>query len=208
MTFEQPSKPGGFTLIEMVIAIGIFAIIAVICFATLNNFIDTRDQIAEKDQRLRQLQTLVAVVERDIRFVVNRPVRDPDDGDPHPALQSQSDDPAVPGEILRLTVSVPQLDSPIEQLTRVAYRLDGTDLYRVTWNVLDPVHDSETTERLLYKGLHDFAVRFYEKTKDSQTPGTSFNWIKENALPDAVELLITTDDSREYRRLLEVSRGA
>ena len=66
----------GFTLLEMVVAIGIFAIIATVSYTSLNQFLDTRDMLESRQDELTALQMTMTLLGRDVRFMLNRPVRD------------------------------------------------------------------------------------------------------------------------------------
>ena len=101
------TRTGGFTLLEMVVAIGIFAIIATISYVSLDRFIDTRNLVEERHDKLKSLQTTMTLMGRDMRFMVNRPVRD-GHGDPELALLSGDNIALEDGELLRLTTSRPE----------------------------------------------------------------------------------------------------
>ena len=69
-------KQSGFTLLEMVIAIGIFAIIGAISYVTLNQFLQTREVLVERNGQIRNLQRSFSLLERDIRYMTSRSIRD------------------------------------------------------------------------------------------------------------------------------------
>ena len=75
----------GFSLLEIIVAIAIFSIIASISYAALNQFLDTRDQLSEKHDQIRSIQTTMTVLGRDFRFMLDRSVRD-GFGDPEAAI--------------------------------------------------------------------------------------------------------------------------
>ena len=77
----------GFTLLELMIAITIFSVIATFVYAGLGVVLDTKQQTEQHLNRLAKLQLGLHLLQRDIEQAVNRPVRD-QYGDSLPALKS------------------------------------------------------------------------------------------------------------------------
>lgn len=70
----QHQRNKGFTLIEMVIAIAIFAIIAVAGYSSLSNFNHSSKQIEKTIDSLQDLQTFLTFVDRDFSQVFNQEI--------------------------------------------------------------------------------------------------------------------------------------
>ena len=66
----------GFTFIEVMVAVAIFGVISSICFAALSQYLKVREGIERSNREIQQLQRAFSLMERDLRFLVNRPVRD------------------------------------------------------------------------------------------------------------------------------------
>ena len=98
------TRENGFTLLEMVVAIGIFAIIASISYSSLTQFISARDMIESKQEELTALQMTMTLIGRDVRFMLNRPVRD-SYGDEESMLLSGEDLSLAENEFFRLTTA-------------------------------------------------------------------------------------------------------
>lgn len=192
-------RQAGFTLLEMVIAIGIFAVMSAVAYGSLNGFLDNRDRIEAKHKSLGEIQLALAFIERDVRFAVPRPVRD-DNGEPEGAFVVSSTSPIVAGEKLRMTTSVPRPPLPEtnkegedseestpagktaddnrsdQSLIRVAYRLEDGDLYRVVWNVLDRDSDSIEKKRRVIGDVDEFKVTALSINSETQKVDTSGTW--------------------------------
>ncbi len=200
------SAERGFTLLEMIVAIGIFAVVAAIAYGSLMRFLDTREWLAAKHAHLREVQLLFTLLERDVRYTVPRPVRD-GFGDPEGALVMAPDNPPVTGEILRLTVAEPDPRTPgIQRLRRIAWRLEDGEVARVSWNVLDRDVDSAESRRTVARGVTALSARVLTWS-DVEGLAEGAEWLDPDRLPDGVEFLLQTDSGRSYRRLLEVSNG-
>ncbi|MDH3694779.1 MAG: type II secretion system minor pseudopilin GspJ, partial [Gammaproteobacteria bacterium] len=127
----------GFTILEMAIAIGIFAIIAVISYGALIQFLDTRDKLSERHSDLRELQFLFSLMEQDFRFMTDRSVRD-EYGETELAVIAAPSNDLEEGELIRFTTALPDPNSQDwYQLQRVSWRLINGEIYRVSWPVLD-----------------------------------------------------------------------
>lgn len=196
----------GFTLLEMVIAIAIFAVIATVSYASLGQFLDTYDYLNQRGEKTKGLQQTFAMLAQDFHYSADRSVRD-EYGDREPAMMAGGQTSAEAGEVVRLTVSGPDLQVPTaSRLTRVAWRLDQGRLYRVTWAVLDRAQDSTAYSRLVLEGVDELELRFLTVDRDNQVQ-SSDEWSGSEGRPGAVEVLLTLSDSRQYRWLLEVGNG-
>ena len=65
----------GFTLLEMIVAVAIFAVMAGIAYSGLNHTIKTGKQVNESNQRLSELQFALSYFSRDWLQVTSRKVR-------------------------------------------------------------------------------------------------------------------------------------
>ena len=68
-------RTSGFTLLEMVVAVAIFAIMAAIAYTGLNHTIKIGSQVSESNQRLSELQFALSYFSRDWLQVSSRKVR-------------------------------------------------------------------------------------------------------------------------------------
>ena len=197
-------RQSGFTFIEVMVAVGIFAVIATICFATLSQYLRVTEVVAASDLELRQLQRMFTLIERDLRFMVNRPVRD-EYGDTEKAYISAG--VSTDGELFRISVSEPDIEAPgRSRIKRTAWRLEDGDLYRDSWAVLDRVQDTAAKSRLILSGVYQIEVINYQWS-DDQGVQQQFD-LDEFGLPYATELLISMDDENSYRRLFDLANGS
>lgn len=199
-------RNGGFTLLEMVVAIGIFAIIAAISYAALNNFLDTRAHIEEENEKLRRLQTTFVLLEEDLRYAVDRAVRN-GFGDAEPVFFGSPDAALAEGEHLRLTTVRPAPGSAkTHQITRVAWRLNDGELSRVTWGVLDRDIDSEEYQRRLMTNVDHVEFTFFSFDGQEQL-STVNEWTGGEALPAGVGVAILLEGEPVFQRIFQVAGG-
>lgn len=161
----------GFTLLEVLLAMAITAMVAVMAYAGLSTAINAASRHGEMVQRLVEVQTAIGWIVRDLRQSVDRPITDAR-GDLRPALIGSSGDDE---ELLELTHS--GWDNFRGQrrsaLQRVHYRLDADhNLWRDQWLVLDRIDDENNLQPIkLLKGVQSFKVQFLGA--DSQAQGQS-----------------------------------
>lgn len=170
----------GFTLLEVLLAMAITAMVAVMAYAALSTAIGAAERHGEMVQRLGEVQTAIGWIVRDLRQSVQRPVKDARD-DVRPALIGGNDDSE---ELLELTHS--GWDNPRGQrrsaLQRVHYRLDADhNLWRDHWLVLDRIDDEDHLQQVkLLTGVQSFKVRFLKgDTQNVSANPLGGEWIEQ-----------------------------
>jgi len=195
-TFPQ----SGFTLLELLVALAVFAVMSVIAYSGLRSVLLTQTDLEAETQRLTQVQMAFHFLERDIEQVVQRDIRD-EYGQPQPALQSGG----LGGQLITLTRA--GWDNPLGQqrasLERLAYRLEETRLLRLHWDSLDGGGPTKPQETVLLDQVKEVKVRFMdeEDTWQADWPPPSQDEAFQEILPRAVEVSVTLTDWGEITRL-------
>lgn len=196
----------GFTLLELMVALAVFSIMATAAYSGLRNVLFTRAAVEAQSQRLAAVQLAVFRVEQDIGQAVRRGIRD-EYGEAQAAMSG--------GELTddRLILTRAGWDNPLGQpradLQRVAYRLREGRLWRLHWDVLDRGGALEPRETLLLEKVRAFRTRFLEgdewRNEWPPTPTDDADRKKKlDVLPRAVEINLTLEDWGEITRLLLV----
>ncbi|MCY3814098.1 MAG: type II secretion system minor pseudopilin GspJ [Gammaproteobacteria bacterium] len=139
----------GFTLLEMLIALGVFAVIGVMSSQILSGIVDLSDTVRDRSEELEELQRAMFIISRDIEQMTRRPVRDAF-GDSTAAIIIG--EPLI--EFTRRGWQNP-LRSPRSELQRVAYTVADGDLVRQFWPLLDRGPDTEPIDQVLLQGVAD-----------------------------------------------------
>ena len=124
-----------FTLIEMLVALAVFAIMSALAYGTLSQTFTSAEILSARMDRLQAIQRTVRVVGQDFMQLSPRPVRN-ELGDGFSAALSTSFDSGFALELTRGGWSNP-IALPRGTLQRAAYRLEEDELIRYHWNVLD-----------------------------------------------------------------------
>jgi general secretion pathway protein J len=189
-----------FTLLEMIVAIGIFAVIAVVSYGSLNRFLDNRDVLQAEMTLMKDLQLAFSLLEQDMHFMSGRIVRD-EYGDPEPLLIVNSID--IAGELLRFTTARRSVSLPgVSTLQRTSYRWENGDFIRVNWLVLDRDQDAIESKQLLLSDAD--SVRVNVLTSDEESTQTASTWDSAEKLPDGIEWQIQMADGKQYRRVFDI----
>lgn len=147
----QPAA--GFTLLELLVALAIFSLIAVMAYNGLKVVLEQQAATEIQADALAELQKVYLLMQRDIEEVVPRPIRD-EYGDIQPALAG--------GDALQLTRG--GWSNPAgrlrSSLQRVGYAYEDGHLVRYSWAVLDRAQDSEPQRQPLIGDIEEMTIRY------------------------------------------------
>jgi general secretion pathway protein J len=73
----RPRRPSGFTLLELLVALFITAILFAMGYGALTEALNSRKEVEEQTARLTAVQQAMRIVEQDIELMQPRPARDP-----------------------------------------------------------------------------------------------------------------------------------
>ena len=225
----------GFTLLEILVALAIAALMFAMGYGAINQAITTRAALKQKQARLIELQTAVRVLEQDFVQLTPRPVRQPIGDEPaQPALQGSAGGTQTSGFVSSLgggssaaassTSGAPPLlaltrggwanptglQRPAEQ--RVAYFFENGTLRREYWYVLDPTLSSTTAKRDLLTKVKSVTFEYMDLTHTWQPQWPPSTVAGAQALesnlrirPMAVRVTIDTEDFGKIVRIFEVA---
>lgn len=202
-TSVQSTK--GFTLIELVVAMAVFAIMAAIAYSGLNNVLLARGQTEQHSKSLQQLQLAMNWIARDVEQTVDRGVRS-EYGEAQPALIGND----FEGWLIEFTRNGWRnpANHARSNLQRVAYGVREEKLIRAYWRVLDRAEDSKPLEHELLDGVKSVEVRYLGAGDEWSTswPPQTFGTEAPASLPRAVEFNVETKQFGKITRLLRVGR--
>jgi general secretion pathway protein J len=127
----------GFTLVELLVALVVFATMAALAYGGLRSVARTRGELAQKEDAFRDLVRTIDLLNRDLAESVPRPVRGAS-GQALPAFIGAPDHI----EFTRLGFANPQLEQR-SNLERVLYEFDDRSLKRGRFAVLDRAGDTQ-----------------------------------------------------------------
>jgi general secretion pathway protein J len=152
------STQRAFTLVEILIALVIFSILAVIVAIGLHSSLTTYQKVKTKAECFSQLQVALTVMERDVMQAVPRSIVGYDDL-MVPALHGRKNGFGV----TRGGFINPNAVETRSTLQRITYKYQNHQLIRLTWPVLDQVKDSKPAERILLAGVDQLSFQYIDE---------------------------------------------
>ncbi len=195
----------GFTLIEVLVASVIFAIIMSIAFQSIRSATRQRDSIAETMDRFKEVQRAVQIMTRDLAQLQPRSVRDIIGNDRVPALTTGGDFGGI-----ELTTGGWNNPARLQRsvLQRVGYQVEEDILYRVQWPVLDRTQGTLPLRRPLLEKIVALQMRFFDATGEDSEDWPPLagggNQTGFAARPRAIEFTFELEDYGIISRLVEV----
>lgn len=202
ITNRESRRQTGFSLLELLVALAVFAALAAAAYGGLASVARTRGALATEQDRLAALVRAVSAFERDLRQAISRPVLG-NNGTPLQALVGASDSI----ELTRLGYANP-LAEPRSHLERVAWADERGVLRRARWAVLDRAPDSAPQWRDLLAGAGELRLRYLgcdAAWRESWPPRESACGDEgATSLPRAVEFRFAPKGLGEIRRVVEL----
>ena len=193
----------GFTLLELIVVLAIFAIFSVMAYGGLNSVLKTRVEVERAQDRLAEFQRTYLRLRDDLQQVLPRPARD-GYGEAQAALRGIDSPPSLeftrggwrnPASLKRST------------LERVRYRVEEQKLIRSNFRVLDQAQDSKANDAVLLTDVQSMTLRYLDPDQQWRT-----RWPQDSAdlnaarqpPPLAVEITLETRDRGELKFLFKV----
>ena len=198
----------GFTLLELLVAIGIFALISAIAFGTLIKMLETRDRLDAERVFWRALSLTFLRIEDDLSQARNRPVRDIDGLTPinafipPPMNTGGLDEPVL--EFTRGGAAITG-DGNKSDLQRVGYRLKDGVLQRLVWPALDRAPGGPETkprEMTLLKNVEAFTPTLKDQAPTVPAGSTP---PPPSGQPRAIEILISIKGKGDFKRVFLIN---
>lgn len=202
----------GFTLVEILVAVAVAAILAAMAFTAMSQAMENRERVRQAQQRLIALQGTVRTLVQDFSQVAPRPVRMPvGEGYQAAVLGARSSDTASQVILTRAGWSNPA-GLQRSGLQRVRYEVRDGVLYRDYWTALDAQSEPQPVQRVLLEGVEAFTVRYmndgrqWQETWPPQQPGAQSEDLRFlRWRPVAVEITLQLADWGTITRLIEVT---
>ncbi|WP_101757511.1 type II secretion system minor pseudopilin GspJ [Oceanicoccus sp. KOV_DT_Chl] len=197
----------GFTLVEVLLAMVITSLIALLAYSGLSTSINAAEVHEKQARQIAEIQLPLTVIERDIRHAVARSIKD-EYGDTQAPLKGGAfnDYPLI---LTRSGWDNPR-QLPRSDLQRVRYYLQGDELWRESWSVLDRLSEADGQQRtLLLKSVENLQLAFLDSgSSSSQVSPIGGEWVDEwdnpSTLPRAIEIKLELENFGEVRRVYSI----
>ena len=196
---SQRRTPGGFTLVEALVAIAILGVVAVLAWRATATLTDSEARISGESRRWQQLDAVFARMEADMRHAVPREVRAPAAGASAAAWSAAPNDSAGDTQLVFSRAGPDSIDEPGTAGQRVGYRLRGRRLEVLYWSRLDDPSPAAPAAYTLVDGVLRFRVL---QLTDAGAWSARWPLAGQGALPRGVRIELTLDDGGVITRML------
>lgn len=194
------------TLLEILVALLIFTILAAAGYSGIHQGIAVQGQLQQQQQFWRRLESVMSLVEMDLEqtraLAPRAPVWDTI------AFRGFGDNrTGSETEFIRLTRGGHQsyLNTVASPYLRIGYRLEEGNLYRVNWPGLNLPDGVEAQVSELINGVTDISLRYLNNNQrwvDSWP--VRFTPEESAQIPAAVEIILYFDNETSFRRIFHV----
>ncbi len=191
----------GFTLMEMLVALGMFAIIGIMASQLLRQTIDVSDSLLLRGDRLVEIQRAMSLMSRDFHQIVGRSVRDEfGDSVGYVNLDTFGVFSATRTGWSNL------LNRPRSTLQRVEYFYNTGNLIRRYWPVLDRTEMSQPIDQELLLDVEDIEFAIIDNSGNEHLvwppeEGAVDQTTGDASRPIGIQLTMTIDPIGDVRRI-------
>lgn len=192
----------GFSLLELLVSLSVFALIAAIAYGGLNSILTMHEHTQQDNKRLAALQISFHRLAEDIAQFIPRTIQN-QYGDRLPALEG--DEQSLAFTRAGWANSRAQQRS---QLQRVHYYVDERQLWRSHWLHLDRAGDAEPREIPLLQQVEALEIRYLDHNNKWHSTWGKNNHNVLNPIPlqlKAIEIQMTLENWGKITRLFAIS---
>lgn len=192
----------GFTLIELVLVIGLFGLMSVMAYGGLRSVLTARESVEASLENLSKVQRAYWRLREDLQQLSPRPAKN-QFGQAEAALATELDGLMQFSRAGRRN----PLFAPRPGIERVEYRLEEDRFLRRSWRAVDRAPNAEPWEATLMEDVRELSWRFLDDAgswHDSWPPQSNAGTPNLEMLPRAVEMTL---DSRDLGELVWLFRG-
>lgn len=185
----------GFTLVELLIAISIFSIMAVIASTVLFTVFNARDKTTQHAVALSDLQIAFVLIEKDFMQIVNKPL-----------LTATKLQNPIEGLENSISFSRGGMINPLYKkqrstLSRVSYQLQSSKLLRNNIPALDSRQPIPTKPEVVLKEVTDLQFEYIDQNNAPQS-----QWLT-TSLPKAIRITIEHKQWGKLSQIYQISQS-
>jgi general secretion pathway protein J len=160
MRSAHPDREAGFTLVEMLVALATFGVLAVAGYRVLDTVLVTRERVTDDYRRWRAVARAVAWMERDLEAAAARPVRNAAAGIVAPVVGVEGLTQPAQAAITLTRGGGLDASGFAAPPSRIGYRVRDGALERLAWHALDQATQGEPAVAVVLSGVSRLGLRY------------------------------------------------
>lgn len=193
-----------FTLVELLVALAIFAILSGFAYRALGAMLESREALQQEARKWRDVSVFMGRLERDLSAVLDRTAKGASGTPLQPV--SSSIEVVTQREGLAITrAGAPLHENALAAPQRIGYRLSEGSIERLLWPSVDAAPRSTPTAVAVLGNVKGLAFRFLDARGEWRSqwglPGSA------ERLPAAVEVTLELGSGERLVRLMDLPRS-
>ncbi len=190
----------GFTLVELLVALTIFAVLSALSYRSLSSLLQTRERITQETTRWREVMLFFNRVDSDLRQHVNRPV-----------MIGQGEKPAFLGKISDLPDDAllsfsrfgnPHQNGALMDTQRISYRLKAGHIEMLIWPALDIEEDTKPAAYTILSGVKTMTIRYMHNKTLTWVNSWPTKEKQAAVFPKAIDISVTLATGENLNRIV------
>lgn len=194
----------GFTLVELLVALAIFAVMSGFAYRGLNALLESREALAKESRKWRDVALFVGRIERDLAAVLPRRATGTS-GTPLAPVSSAVDSSGMPGLSLSRSGSSLAVNAAAGP-QRVAYRLREGSIERFLWESVDAAPRDDPAPTPLLAEVGSLGFRFLDPRNSEWQASWGLPGHAVDMVPAAVEMTLELASGERIVRLFDLPR--
>jgi general secretion pathway protein J len=198
------TRASAFTLVELLVALAIFAIMTGFAYRGLNGMLQGREALQQESRKWRDIALFMGRLERDLSAVLARRAIGAS-GTPLAPVSSVIESSASPEGLALTRSGSPIQENALAAPQRIAYRLREGRIERLAWAGVDVAPRDEPTAVTVLSDVTGLTLRYLDARGEWRNayglPGTA-----ETVPPAAVEVTVKLASGETIVRLMELPR--
>ncbi|MEO6023622.1 MAG: type II secretion system minor pseudopilin GspJ [Burkholderiales bacterium] len=201
------SRHRGFTLIEVLIAITLFAVMSGLAYRGLASILNAKERVTQENVKWRGVAMFFARLENDLLAAVPRPIRDSNNLQAEAFIAKAVFSKESEGQLMFTRMGLPGTEGVLAAPQRYGYRLKDRTIETMVWPVLDQGKRTVPAIYPVLEGVTALKLRYLNAANQwvEGWPVGVANPAISAQLPKAVEVSLTLESGEELTRLMLVN---